>query len=126
MTFEEAMRTELTAITKIGNKIYPLFSPEGIKAPYIVYRKELVEYSKTMDGFTEKCEANYEIDIITSTYSELQSITTSVIDKLKTFYGRNIGTSGPFIQNEEIKNNGDGYDVDVEYFVSQISLKVNY
>lgn len=126
MTFEGALRTELSSISGLENKVFPIVAPKGENSPFVVYRKGNVKFAKALDGIQNKVEANYVIVIIGDTYASLQQIYDAVIDLLNGFLGRNIGIDGPLIKNVTVEVIGDQYEPDVEFFRSDIQLKVNY
>lgn len=104
MDFEQAIRSELSTISNLNTKIFPLFAPENTSPPFLIYQKTRLDLIKTMDGTTKLRDARYEVDIISKTYDQLQDLIADVKAKLISFEGRVIGTSGPFVQSMTIEN----------------------
>ncbi|WP_201009029.1 tail completion protein gp17 [Paenibacillus glycanilyticus] len=97
MTFEAALVAELSAVPELAGKIFPL-SANGAPAPYLVYVSSNGLSAKGLDGYGTGKDVAVELNIMTSTYSELKMITASVLAILHTFEKRQLGTDGPFIQ----------------------------
>ena len=126
MNFDEALQAELKTIIGLETKVFPLAAPEKALAPYLVFKKDNVKFKKTLSGALPKAEGFYTLTLITKTYEELQLKTSSITDKLWSFLGRNIGTSGPLIENVTVELMGDQYEPEVDLLRADISLKINY
>lgn len=123
MDFEQALRAELITLTNLSGKLYPLFAPEGTIPPFVVYQKIRTDYVKTLDGTQTYRDGWYEFDLLATTYADLQLKYVALIDKLKTFVGRNIGTGGPFIQNVTVENVVELYENQVDWHRMNIEVK---
>lgn len=124
MIFEKALREELQ---QVNQQTYPFVAPESKNPPYIVYRKEKITFTKTLNGTTNKAEASYHIFIIHDSYDGLMTLSESVKDKLLSFLGRYIGTTQPlYIQNVTVDFEPDEYVPDFNWIQSHIKLRVNY
>lgn len=121
--FEQALRAELVTLTNLSNKVFPLFAPEGTLPPFVVYQKIRTDYVKTMDGTSANRDGFYEFDLLATTYSDLQSKYVALVEKLKTFVGRNIGTNGPFIQNVTIENAVELYENQADWHRMNLEVK---
>lgn len=121
--FEQALRAELVTLSNLSSKVFPLFAPEGTTPPFVVYQKIRTDYVKTLDGTQEKRDGFYEFDILAPTYAVLQSQYVALVDKFKTFIGRNIGTNGPFIQNVTIENAVELYENQVDWHRMNLEVK---
>lgn len=126
MNFEEALRYELSEIPEASNKVFPLFAPKETGAPFLVYKKAGLSFRKTLGGTLNKAQGNYVLSIVTSSYAELQSLTTNTINKLLSFQSRAIGLDGPIISNITAEITGDSFEPEVELFVTEIIVKVEY
>jgi hypothetical protein len=115
MNFEEALRAELSTITELTNKVFPLNATEGIKAPYIIYVSTEGIQDKTLQGYLASKEIECEINILHDSYVNLKSLTKQVLAKIIAFQGRIIGDNGPFIQNVT-------YEKPVELYESLVFL----
>lgn len=126
MDFEQALRAELITLTNLSNKVYPLFAPEGTLPPFVVYQKIRTDYVKTLDGTQTYRDGWYEFDLLATTYSDLQSKYVALIEKIKSFTGRNIGTGGPFIQNVTVENVVELYENQADWHRMNIEVKFYY
>ncbi|ALC92062.1 hypothetical protein AM500_21385 [Bacillus sp. FJAT-18017] len=115
MNFEEALTAELSSLPGLADKVYPLNAPEGTPAPYIIYVSSEGLQDKSLKGYHSSKEVPCEINIFTDSYAGLKDLTQQVITKLVSFQSRNIGHSGPFIQNFT-------YEKPVELYENQVSL----
>lgn len=86
MTFEGLLKQELSKIQELNDNIYPLSVPESVKAPYIAYSLVDGKYLKTLDG-EEPWEFTYEINILSSKYSDLKPLEKSVETVLRGLKG---------------------------------------
>jgi hypothetical protein len=99
LNFEEALVYELETITEINNKVFPLNAEEGQEPPFVVYVSSPGEEIQTLDGYTGLKQVTCELHIVSESYSHLQSLTTSVMGRVKSFYARPIGIDGPVIKS---------------------------
>lgn len=98
--FETALVEELKTITEFNNRIYPHTSPDANAAkgiPYLIYVSSEGLNDKTLEGYQFSKFVPVEFNIITKTYEQMKILTKQVISLLKTFEGRQIGASGPQI-----------------------------
>jgi hypothetical protein len=122
--FEVALREELVSII---SQIYPLQAPEGTVAPYLIYTSSEGIYDKTLEGFLNSKEVSVELDIINISYSSMKALSKLIIDKLKTFEQRVIGTSGPYIQELTFSDDSpELYESEVNLYRKIISFKINF
>lgn len=126
MTFEEALRAELSSISGLSNKVFPLHAKEGITTPYIIYVSSEGIPDKTFEGYLDSKEVECEINIIHNSYSSMKSLTKSVLDKIRSFQGRYIGGYGPLIQNVSYEKPVELYENEVSLYRCLIDIKVRY
>ena len=122
MTFEEGLVKELSEVIKT----YPLVAPEGVATPFLTYKKNNVEFKKTLSGTSNKVTGEYNLVIVAKKYEELQRLEETVSKALLDVYQKNIGDNGPYIENLTVKLTGDNYIVDTDEYVGNINLKINY
>lgn len=116
MNFEEALRVELGTINGLANKVFPLYAPEGEKAPFVVYVPSEGVQGKSLQGYLSSKEVECEVNILQDSYSSLKALVKPVLEKLITFQGRVIGGEyGPFIQDLT-------YEPPVEVYEKEVSL----
>lgn len=99
--FEEALINELQSITEIGNRVYPSSAPEKVRnesVPYIILISSYGVKTKSLDGYRDGKRVPVELNVITTRYEQLKSITQKVMHLLENMEGRVIGLDGPFIQ----------------------------
>lgn len=116
MRLEEALCMELEQIPQLAGKVYPLRAPESEGAPYLVYASSEGKQYRTLDGFISSTrEVSIELNLLVNDYVELKDLSVLLIDVLKSFQGRSIGTGGPFIQ-------AISYDDPVELYEPEVGL----
>lgn len=124
MSFEVALRQELLSII---SKIYPLTAPEGTLVPYLIYTSSEGTYDKDLNGFLDSKEVSCELDIIDSSYSGMKSISKQVVDKLKSFEQRTVGTNGLYIQEFTFDDDSpELYENEVNMYRKIISFRVYF
>lgn len=126
MTFEEGLRVELKQITELDNKVYPIVAPEVVKPPFLVFKKQNLKFVKTLSGHSTKAEGVYILTLIVNDYEELQILQENIKNKIISLLFKNVGDSGPYIQDIDITFNGDNYVVNPSAIKSDIMINVNY
>jgi hypothetical protein len=126
MNFEEALVEEFNTIPNILDKAFPLMAPEGIKPPFIVYVSSEGVQDKTLQGYLSSKEVVCEIHVVHSNYNNVKSLSKQVISKIQSFYGRTIGTDGPFIQNVTYEKPTEVYEKEVNLYRSSFDLTVKF
>ena|ERR1700752_4418808 len=91
MNFEEALRYELIQIGGMANKVFPLFSKEGVIPPYIVYISSEGVFTRTFSGYHVDKEIDCELHVVASTYQSMKTLLKQVINCIQSFQGRIIG-----------------------------------
>jgi hypothetical protein len=114
--FEEGLKTELTSISGLTNKVFPLSANEGVTTPYVVYISSEGEYEKALGGgyLVGTKEVNCELHILHGSYASLKDLTRQVITKLISFQGRVIGGVGG-VKVYDVK-----YDVIHEQYIDEL------
>ena len=125
MNFEEALRNELSSISQLTNKIFPLAATEGVKTPYLVYISNEGVPQKCLSGYFGPTEITGEFHILNDTYSGLKDITKQVISTIKSFQNRLIGgVDGVFIQDATYEKPTEQYIDQLFQYLSIISFTV--
>ena len=124
MTFEEALREELSSISGITNKIYPLTAKKGTKAPYLIYVSSEGIQDKVFQGYLDSKEIACEVNIVHSTYENMKSLSKLVIEKIVSFQGRTIGTNGPTIKNVTYQKPVELFEREIQCYRCVIEIKV--
>jgi hypothetical protein len=126
MTFGEALRSELIQIEKLNEKIFPVVAPGDAVAPFLAYRRADSEFKKTLSGTSNKAHAIYSLTLLTKNYAEKEELESQIIEKLLNFQSRNIGISGPYIQNVTIRLTDENYAFEPDLLSSSLRLEVDY
>lgn len=128
MDFEVGLRTELQSIASLNQKVFPMNAPEGTKPPFVIYSKSSGEMIKTMDGISKTRSGSYEIDILSDSYSQLQTLFLAVKAKLSSFIGRSIGTgsSGVFVQSVRYDNMIELYENEVNWYRINLEVRIYF
>lgn len=102
MKFEPALEQELSVISALNNRIYPLSSPEANASrgvPYLIYgSSEGLRTKSLSDGYMDGKTVRGELNVVTARYETMKQITAEVIEVLVGMEQREIGADGPFIQ----------------------------
>lgn len=126
MSFEEALREELSSISGLTNKVYPLKAKQGVEAPYLIYVSSEGVKTKSLQGYLPSKEVECELNIVSDSYSGLKNITKQVIAQIVSFQGRQIGSNGPVIQNVTYERPVELYENEVNRYRSVIDLTVRF
>ncbi|UWG96783.1 hypothetical protein LPY66_18180 [Dehalobacter sp. DCM] len=126
MDFEQGLKTELSSITGLDNKVFEIAAPKGTSVPYLIYTLGAIERVKTLDGYAGLVHAQYQVDVFHTEVSSLRTLKKAVTDKLETLDFRQIGGSGPYIQQSEITDDGKVFEDQVNFYKGTISLSADY
>lgn len=123
MTFDEALRDELSLLDGLANKVFPLHATEGTKAPYVIYVSSEGLRDKILDGYLGSGVISCEINILQTSYSGLKTLSKYVIEKIISFQGRTIG-AGPFIKDVTYQTSPAIYEKEVNLYRTVLDIKV--
>ena len=124
MTFSKGLRQVLKTIE--GLKIYPIIAPEGVKTPFLVYRRSRSKYLRDLSGTQNLCEDVYELLLICDSYSEIENYCTEIKNTLLKSLFTKLGGEGPYIENLELEFTGEEYIYQPNAIKSSILLTTNY
>lgn len=99
--FIESLIEEFKAIKPLNNHIYPANAPEKVRnegVPYLIILSSVGVKTKTLNGYGGGKKVPVELNIVASKYSQMQTISSQVVELLESMERRHIGTNGPFIQ----------------------------
>lgn len=122
--FERGLHAELQSISGLNKKVFPLGAPDGTASPYVIYSKSSGDFIKTLDGNSNTRTYVYGIDILASTYAQLQTLFMAVKAKCNSMIGRTIGTNSVFVQNVTYENVIELYESQVKWY--RINLEVRF
>jgi len=126
MDFEEGLTAELSAVAGLAGRVFPITAQQGVQVPYLTYNlggNERLQYLGGHDGLVQ---SQYQLDLYHSSYANLKAIKKAVIASIKSYVQRNIGGSGPYIQQVEILNEFETYEESVKLFRGIIEFAVHY
>ncbi len=126
MDFEQGLTAELSAIAGLASKVFPIMAAQGTVAPYLVYSLGNNEREQHLGGHDGLVQSQYQLDLYHSTYSALKALKKLVIANIKTYGLRNIGGTGPYMQQVEIINEFETYDGTVSLYKGIIEFNVYY
>lgn len=124
--FEQSLKTELSAITGLSSKVFPLNAPIGTEAPYVTYESSGVNEDKALDGFLDTGELSCTVEVLGSTYASAKQLSPLIRTKIKSFIGRAIGNGGPFVQDVEFEQNIEMYEPNMNLFRVIINFTVYF
>lgn len=126
MNFEEALASELDSIEGLEGKVYPMGAKEGVKPPFVIYVSSEGVQDKTLDGYLTSKEIDCEIHVVHKKYANMKTLTKLVLAKLQTFYGRSIGTDGPFIKGFSYEKPVEVHEKEVQLYRSSFDIHVRF
>lgn len=126
MDFEQAMVYELQAINGLSGKVFPQAPEEGTIAPYIVYNSSDGEPIMTLTGPSNMTELSCEIHVITGSYEQLKSLTKATLDRVRSFFQRDIGQNGPYIRSISHVEPREDIDTSLSYYKSSFDIRVRF
>jgi hypothetical protein len=127
MNFDEGLKAELTAIAELKDKVFPLAAASEAVAPYLVYKRGETVYNRSLSGMSKDTVSSvYSLALITKTYGTLQTISSSITDKLMSFQDKQVGESGPLILDIDPKILGDNYVPEHDEYRCDIEITVKY
>ena len=125
-TFEESLRAELSAITGLTNKIYPLTAPPGTSAPYVAYESSGLMEDKVFEGFLESGTTDVTLHIVASSFASMKSYAALVKTEIKSWLGNQM-SSGPTIRNITFgESSPELYESEVNLYRKIIDFTVHY
>lgn len=126
MDLEQGLIAELSAITGLTNKVFPIMAAQGTLAPYLTYSLGSNNRENTLMGYDGLVQSQYQLDLYHSTYANLKALKKLVIANLKTYNQRNIGGTGPYIHQIDILNDFETYEDAVKLYKGVIEFNINY
>lgn len=126
MDLEQGLTAELSSIAGLTDKVFPVTAPQGTLAPYLTYALGGNDRAKTLSGHDGLVESQYQLDLYHTSYASMKALKKLVIANLKTYDLRNIGGSGPLVQQAEIITDFETYENEVELHKGIIELNIHY
>jgi hypothetical protein len=126
MNFEEALCMELKTITGLEQKVFPQNAEENTEPPFVVYVSSGGEKVQTLAGYTDLTELSFEVHVITNSYEELKSYVETISSKIRSFFGRSIGTNGPYIKSVGFTEPNEDFQDNQSYHKSTFNVQVRF
>ena len=126
MDFEQALTAELSAIPGLGNNVFPIVAPQDTASPYLTYSLEKNERVQNLAGHDGLVRSQYQLNLFHASYAGLKALKKAVIQNLKTYNLRNVGGTGPYIQQVEILSELEAYEEGVKLYKGIIEFDVHY
>ena len=91
MSVEEKIFSLLTTSTTItatmANRIYPVRAPQTVQSPYAVYQRISGGQHSGMDGYLTLENPRIQIDVYSTSYSQVKTLTESIQTQMATSTG---------------------------------------
>lgn len=126
MFLEEALYKEMLNIQELNKNIFPVYAPENVSCPYLVYQCSGGENFNTLSGYSSLYESELEIDLITENYEQLKNISKVIVNFFKNLWNCYIGDNNIFIQAIRIGEPREMYYEDIKCFNSSITISIFY
>lgn len=123
MIFEKALAAELESIAGLRKKVFPLFAKKGTKPPFVIYVSSEGLPDKALEGYLDSGEIECEIHIVNSNYESVKVLTRLVLDKLRTFPGREIGV---YVKDLTYDMPVEVYEKEVNFYRCSFDIKVRF
>lgn len=124
LNFEEALVYELGTISPLYERVFPLYAPEGIVPPFVVYVSSEGEQTATLEGYIDLTEIICEIHVVSFTYAEMKELVKQTIDKIQSFFNRSIGIDGVFIKSVFYEQPIEEHQKEYGYYHSAFTVTV--
>lgn len=130
MNLQKALEEELSSLAGFEDKVFPIVAPsdddEPITVPYILYEAGYGVDFKALGGFLELRTVDCELNVITGTYTSLKTNVAAIIERLKSFERRAIGSDALFIHELTYEQPVELYEELPKLFRCVIEFKVNF
>ena len=127
LTFEAALRMELTTITELQDKVFPIRALEGTEAPYLIYLTSVGEPDKSLNGWHKSKSVAVVLNIIHHSSTRLRALTREVLALVMTWEGRRLAETGARV--DELTFEGDGvemYEPQADLYRKVINIRIYF
>lgn len=125
MAIEEIISAQLSTITGLSGKVQPVRANQATSAPYLVYRQTGGSGHDSLNSFDGPYKADYELNILATTYASMKTIAAAVLAKLKSLQGNTY--SGTLIQAVMVdENSPELEEIEVNLYRKIINLSLIY
>ena len=121
MYFEECLVTQLASINGLNAKIFPITCPEGTLTPYLCYELNNTDMTQELTQYSGLVGRSYQLTLVHTSFNSLKTLKSSIISKLKTFQGSNIGI---YIEQIDIQNDFEIYETGSMYYMGIVEFTV--
>lgn len=113
MAVEKAVRDILISSTGVSSivseRVYNGFAPQEVDLPFIIFQRERTERVRTLDGPDGLVEADFEVNCVSLTSSQLQMLADEVRLAMDNYTG---STKGVAIQRMMLDNETETVEVE--------------
>jgi|SRR3954453_708880 hypothetical protein len=125
MDFEEALVNEFVGIEGLADKVFPLFTGEGVHPPFLIYISSEGKRTQTLSDFLIDRLIEVEIHVVANNYSELKTIEKEVVDTIISFQDRTIGgEGGPYVLMVDYDQPTEMYEGDTQIYRASFDMRV--
>jgi hypothetical protein len=125
MDFEEALVNEFVGIEGLADKVFPLFTGEGVHPPFLIYISSEGKRTQTLTDFLIDRLIEVEIHVVANNYSELKTIEKEVVDTIISFQDRTIGgEGGPYVLMVDYDQPTEMYEGDTQIYRASFDMRV--
>lgn len=126
LDIEQALTTELAAVTGLTAKVFPLDAPQNETTPYVIYEASGREETPRLDGFDDLISTAFTIDVYHSTYANLKTLMKLVRAKLKSLNGATMATTGPYCQQIEFEDESEAFESMESVYGITMQITIHY
>jgi hypothetical protein len=127
MYIQEAICSELSAVTGLTNKVFPIEAQQGLTTPYCIYKVIDGERMRTLSAHDGLIRSVYQLDLFHTSYTSLLSLRRLVMTELRTWEQTNLASTGPYIQEcSVIDEPVETFDDDTQLYQSTIEFTISY
>lgn len=129
--FEAALLSELAALPELAGRAYPLSAPEldaaGRQTPFAILVSSEGVRTRSFSGREASRSARCEIHVVChADYAAFKQASRAVLAVLESLERRQIGVSGPFVQEVVFQQPIELYEADAGFFRSVFEFEVYY
>ena len=126
MDFEQGLTVELSALAGLTGNVFPIMAAQGTQPPYLTYNLGSNDRTLTLTGHDGLVESQYQLDLYHVTYGGLKALKKLLLQTIKTFEHRQMGVTGPYVQQVMIMTDFETYEDAVKLYRGVIEFTVNY
>jgi hypothetical protein len=123
---EEGFIQEMNSIPDLADRVFPLANVGQPMTPYGIYISGVGESEKTLNGYLTKQETELDFFVFHSSYGDLKRVMELVVNKIKSFIGRELGTSGILVQDVSYQSEPEHYEEQAQNYLGRIKIRLSF